>query len=1042
LPEQPAHGNLWAARRYCAGSRHSMRKCCWTAVLLGLFGCALSSASGAATPSFTVAPPWTAEQGLGLPQDTIFAITQTRDGYLWLGTAGLVRFDGLHFKAYDESNTPLLGSTKVVKLFEDSHTNLWIATDAAGVFVAHPDGTLARQQLGDPAFEGPAVTICEDGAGAVWFRMSRRQVYSVRDGKAALLCARPNGGVFLDSSLSRAPFQSEGLMTDTAGLIWVASPNSLDAWRPPTNSDGILTPAFQNSETNIVRYEYLLPSRKGGFWLFAQILVSGTSDDKVERVGVLERRNVDGSMMYYSRAPWPLGLPILSACEDSEGNPVVGTYGDYVYWFDGRGGVSHITNLSHGFIFSVALDREGNLWVGTNGQGLNRVKRSVFQVLKASSGLAVKSICEDKTGAIWFGVNEGGAKSWKDGQAHSYLITNSVHSLLADKAGFVWAGTDGDGIWRRQQDDFSHVSAPPALSYVNTLYQDREGRLWAGASAGLGLWNGQQWLIATPPALTGKPVFAITQDPTGALWAGTSQGLLRLSGGTLTAFSQTNGLPGDKVQAIYVDAENVLWVGTSGGLGRFGGGAWTRYSREQGLVNNDISYLLEDSKGFLWMGSTAGLMRAEKKALNDYARHRTNSVFVRAYDRNEGLPSGECTFESGPAAFVANDGRLWFSTVKGVVSVDPALLLPNTNVPAVHIQAVRVGRKLRSPDGLRVPMPDHITVPPGTESLEVDFAMLAFSAPAKGRFAFKLEGYENNWTEKPAEQGSVRYSNLPPDHYRFRVRACNEDSVWNDQGASLVIEVLPPFWRTWWFKAGMSVLALALIIGSVHLISTQRLQRQVERLRHQEALEKERARIARDLHDQLGANLTQVALLGELAEADKEIPGEVQAHARQISHTARETTHALDEIVWTVNPSNDTLDGLINYVCKYAQEYFALADLRYRLESPPELPNTPISPELRHNLFLAAKESINNIVKHAHADSTWLRFNFSPGQLVIEIEDNGKGISPGDREKGRSGLKNLQKRMQDVGGQFQAEPREGGGTKIILTAPLRAQAPR
>jgi len=260
-------------------------------------------------------------------------------------------------------------------------------------------------------------------------------------------------------------------------------------------------------------------------------------------------------------------------------------------------------------------------------------------------------------------------------------------------------------------------------------------------------------------------------------------------------------------------------------------------------------------------------------------------------------------------------------------------------------------------------MPEQITVQPGVERLEIEFAMLNLSAPSKGRFSFKLERYQKDWTELPADQGSVRYINLPPDHYRFRVRACNEDWVWNEQGASLAIEVLPPFWRTWWFKSGMSVLALALIIGTVHLISTQKLQRQVERLRHQEDLEKERARIARDLHDQLGANLTQVALLGEMAEEDKELPQEVEAHARQISHTARETTHALDEIVWTVNPSNDTLDGLVNYVCKYAQEYFALAGLRYRLETPTELPNTSITPELRHNLFLAAKESINNVVE-------------------------------------------------------------------------------
>jgi len=236
------------------------------------------------------------------------------------------------------------------------------------------------------------------------------------------------------------------------------------------------------------------------------------------------------------------------------------------------------------------------------------------------------------------------------------------------------------------------------------------------------------------------------------------------------------------------------------------------------------------------MGSTAGLMRAEKKALNNYARHPTNSVFVRSYDRDEGLPSGTCTFDSGPAAFIDHDGRLWFSTVKGVASVDPALLFPNTNLPAVQIQAIRLGRKLQNPDGLRAPMPDHITVPPGAGSLEIDFALLNFSAPAKGRFAFKLEGYEEDWTEKPAEQGSVRYSNLPAHRYRFRVRACNEDLVWNDHGVSLMIEVLPPFWQTWWFKAGISVLALALIIGSVYLISTQRLQRQVERLRHQEEL--------------------------------------------------------------------------------------------------------------------------------------------------------------------------------------------------------------
>jgi signal transduction histidine kinase len=263
--------------------------------------------------------------------------------------------------------------------------------------------------------------------------------------------------------------------------------------------------------------------------------------------------------------------------------------------------------------------------------------------------------------------------------------------------------------------------------------------------------------------------------------------------------------------------------------------------------------------------------------------------------------------------------------------------------------------------------------------------------------------------------------------------------VWNETGASLEVTVLPPFWRTWWFITATTICILGMVVGSVHYVSTQKLQRQLALMRQQEALEKERARIARDLHDQLGANLTQVALLGEMAESDKEEPHEVESHARQISQTARETTRALDEIVWTVNPSNDTLDGLINYVCKYAQEYLALAGLKYRLEVPPELPSLPISPEVRHNAFLAAKEAVNNVVKHSKATSAWLRLRLYPDRFVLEIEDDGRGLQAADEKKGRNGLRNMRKRMEDISGQFEVAQREGGGTTIRLTAPIAAQ---
>jgi signal transduction histidine kinase len=233
-----------------------------------------------------------------------------------------------------------------------------------------------------------------------------------------------------------------------------------------------------------------------------------------------------------------------------------------------------------------------------------------------------------------------------------------------------------------------------------------------------------------------------------------------------------------------------------------------------------------------------------------------------------------------------------------------------------------------------------------------------------------------------------------------------------------------------------------MIVGSVHYVSTQRLQRKLAVLEQQKALEHERARIARDLHDQLGANLTQVTLLGEMAEADKDLPAEIEAHAQQICQTARETTRALDEIVWTVNPSNDILDGLVNYICKYAQEYLALAGLRYRLDVPPELPGTPISPELRHNVFLAAKEAVNNVVKHSKANSAWLRLRLTPERFVLEVEDNGRGPAGLDAKKGRNGLRNMRKRMEDVGGEFWIGPGTEGGTLVRLTAPLGNGAPK
>jgi signal transduction histidine kinase len=516
-------------------------------------------------------------------------------------------------------------------------------------------------------------------------------------------------------------------------------------------------------------------------------------------------------------------------------------------------------------------------------------------------------------------------------------------------------------------------------------------------------------------------------------------GLNRLTKDGFKSFTKSDsGLPSNDVSSLYEDGDGALWIGTFGsGLARFKDGVWTRYTTREGLVSNGISYMIEDGLGHFWIGSAAGLMRVPKTALERVATGETNFVFCRVYGTADGLPTRECTQGSQPNACRTRDGKLWFPTIKGLVSVDPAALEVNPDPPAVLIESVLIGGNADSTNSLRTAPPQHIVVPPRTEQLDIRYTSLNLSAPdpARTEFRYRMEGHELRWTEA-GDNRVAHYTILPPGNYVFHVSARNEDGVWSEAGGRLAVTVLPAFWQTGWFRTIVAIVVLGIIAGIVYMVSTQKLQRQVAVMRQKEALERDRARIARDLHDQLGASLTQVALLGEMVESDKDLPAEVEEHGLQISKTARETTRVLDEIVWAVNPQNDTLDGLITYICKNAQEYLAVAGLRFRFEVPTQLPATPIAPEVRHNVFLAVKEAVTNIVRHAQATEARLRLEIGPADFTLEIQDNGRGIDL-NKPQTRNGLRNMRKRMDDTGGGFSIGPAADGGTVVKLTAPIR-----
>lgn len=980
---------------------------------------AVATAAETAAESPFIVNAWGAGRDK-LPQSSVISMIQTRDGYLWLGTVkGLVRFDGTRFEVFNEWNTSWLASSTVIHLFEDRERGLWIGTAAGGA-------TLLRQgRATEIAFDrsggqGRLTAVAEDETGTVWLYTADGQLCRHRDGQTVF--ARVGG-----ESLNRT------LIAEPAGLVWVGTDERLRGIRPGATFSGQELPLEVDAQVG--RLDFLLASRQGGYWQFVNGRVLKCRTNRVER----------------DLGPYPWeGAPIKAACEDREGNLIVGTLNRGVYWYDASGQARQVQGLSHDTALSLCLDHEANLWVGTDGGGLNRVKPKLFQVAEASRGWVVQSVCPDAAGGLWMGFNGGGATYWRGDLVKDFgpeeglsLIPQlglqpNFSAVLVDTRQRVWVGTRDAGLFELQDGRFETARASGRIGRnVTAIHEDRAGSLWVGTDAGLSWWSEGRWqTLTTRDGLSSNEITALAEDEEGHFWIGTRRGgLNRRREGRITSFHVRDGLPSENITALLVDREGVLWVGTGNGLGRFQHDHWTRYTKKEGLAGDAISYLLEDDLGGLWIGSNAGLTRAAKQALREFAEGQTGFVPCRAYGVADGLPTEECTQGSQPAACRTPDGRLWFPTIRGLVSVHPSALHPNTNPPPVVVESILVDGREQRTNRWFTPASAAVIIPAGGEQLDIHYTSLNLGAPEQARFRYRMYGHESKWVEA-GNSRLARYPKLPPGDYRFEVTACNEDGLWNPAPVSVAVTVLPPFWQTWWFRSASIVGLLSLIIGVVYYVSTQKLQRQLALLRQQEALERERARIARDLHDQLGANLTQVSLLGELVESDKHLPAEVEAHARQISQTAQETSRALDEIVWAANPANDTLDGLVTYACKYAQDYLALAGLRYRLEVPGQLPDAAIAPETRHNVFLAFKEAVNNVVKHAQAGLVHVRLRLGPERFTLEIEDDGRGLPDAAGKTTRNGLRNMRKRMEDVRGEFAIGPAVPRGTLVRLTAPL------
>ena len=966
----------------------------------------------------------------GLPQNTATAVIQTRRGYIWAGTYnGIAQFDGIRFQVFDSSNTKGLANSRITSLHEDAAGAVWIGHDAGEVsrFV---EGEFTTIPHPDEWGRTPIKDFAEDELGDVWALNQLGMALRLRDGRIV----KPAG------LMAENPFVNPCVAMDARARAYVVRNGVVARF----TSDGYAVMNFGDPAERPY-YDGIASARDGSVWV--------VGEGKVRKWGGTNWAADVGTF------PWT-GLTVTLMHETTAGRLLLGTLQNGLLAFDPATGwfnLNRTNGLPQDWVCSLVEDREDNLWVGTHG-GLALLRERKVRMQNPPDdwqGRPVLSIMRAHDGAVWAATEGAGVYRFKDGGwSHFGLGNLFVWSVFEDSQNQIWAGTWGGGLFRLEQGSFvMQTNLIAAADPVVALKESPAGTLWIGTGAGLvRMQSNVVERFAHLGGAAAGDVRVIEEGAHGELWLGTQgSGLGRFKDGQCQTFRTIDGLAGNFIISLCCETNGTLWIGTLDmGLCRFKDGRFSSITPAQGLLGNIIYHIEDDHLGNLWFNSPKGLFRVSKQQLNACADGKLPRLEPLSYGRAEGMTTLAGTGGFTPSGFRAPDEHLWFSTARGIAVVEPESAHPNPVRPPVWIEEVFVeGQSLsmsresaarssraRSP-GLVVPR-NRVTLQPGRRQLDVQFTALSFTAPERVRFKYQLEGLDPGWVEAGTRR-RVTYPFLPPGNYTFRVTACNNDGLWSETGDALAIEVQPYFWQTWWFNPFLAILGAVVLALIFFLESRRRVRRKLERIARERELEHERARIAQDIHDDLGASLTRIGMLSQSAAGDLSDPPRATANLNLIYDTTRELTRAMDEIVWAVNPRHDTLESLTNYISRFAQDFLETAQIRCRLAMPLQVPEASVRSEVRHNLFLAFKEALNNAVKHSRANEVRITLQFVRGGFTLGVADNGVGfdqqrVSGGVHPAG-NGLRNLRSRLAQVGGHSQIHSAPGEGTRIEFFVP-------
>jgi len=939
----------------------------------------------------------------GLPQAAIYSIWQTHDGYLWLGTqTGLVRFDGVRFTSIDNPTVPGLKSAWVGNLLEDRKQNLWIGSIDAGLFRLH-DGVVTRFSSAQGLPSDGVHCLVAARNGDLWVCTSQGMARISGDNAVAYGPAQgfPAGAIF---AATEAP----------DGMLWLAGGHSsLGYW------DG---KAFQSHALKSLP-EYgsvrtLLSSEDGTIWV-------GTTNGLIRlKAGQEHRFTVKDGLADNS---------IFSLAESRDGSLWIGTKNGFTRMRKGEmESFQTSQGLSQSTVFALYEDREGDLWVGTK-HGLNQFLEGRAVPFTASEGLPSNEtgpVLQDRSGTIWVGTLDAGLGRF-DGRrftvvtSENGLPSDSIYAMAEDVHGDLWVGT-GSGLSKlrngRVAETFTATSGLPA-GRVQCLFHDHHGTLWIGTSSGLAAL--QDGRLIHPVEKKGLSIVTIGEDSGGHLFVAADGGLRLLENSRLHEFAP-DGIPLRDVDALYQDAEGFMWMGTLGsGMLLWKDGKLYRYTVKDGLFDDEVYGIARDGQDRLWMACSKGIFGVSRSVLLLFAAGKIPSFQSTPYSPTDVLRTIECKAGVQPAVRTMHDGSLWFSTIRGLLVIDPKILARKLQPPEVVIEEVTVNGQSERPADVDQLAPDQ-------KNIEFRYTGLSYRLPGRITFRHKLDGFDKNWIDAGTRREAY-YANLPPGKYRFRVTACNVDGTCNDTGSTVAFALAPHYYQRAWFWPLVAV-ALGLAAWLIYQVRIRALKA------HFRIILAERNRIARELHDTLIQGFSGVTM--QIQALAARWPGSEERKVLEdiIQDAGTSLREARRSVAGLRSPSG-TKSGLSSAIEQAARQITEAGDVRLQLDLDERPPN--LGAEAEYNLLRIAQEAVTNSVKHSGAHTIEIALQSEPDAVRLSVRDDGSGLPDGTggySVPGHYGLTGMRERAMQIGAQLQLESTPGEGTTVRVVLPAHKTA--